>query len=185
VTLVELLVVLVIVAALAALLLPAVQSARERARQAACQSNLRQFALATRCYVDTLKRIPPPPAPGTASGWSIAIMPFVENGTAFEKLDGVPFAAVPPEVRGRPTLFTCPSAREIDSSAPGIAAAHYVFAATPRRDYWWYADAPLGFAMPWLAGPELPREELRTQIGPHYRGTHIVNVDTAVQWYAD
>ncbi len=45
VTLVELLVVISIVALLMAMLLPAVNSARESGRQAACQNNLRQFGI--------------------------------------------------------------------------------------------------------------------------------------------
>ena len=44
-TLIELLVVVAIIAILAALLLPAMREAREAAKNAACQSNLRQIAM--------------------------------------------------------------------------------------------------------------------------------------------
>ena len=49
-TLVELLVVIAIIGVLAGLLLPAVQQAREKARQANCKNNLRQFAMSIAVY---------------------------------------------------------------------------------------------------------------------------------------
>ena len=51
-TLIELLVVVAGMAILAAMLLPALASARERARSAQCVDNLRQWALAYRMYAD-------------------------------------------------------------------------------------------------------------------------------------
>jgi prepilin-type N-terminal cleavage/methylation domain-containing protein/prepilin-type processing-associated H-X9-DG protein len=51
-TLIELLVVIAIIAILAAILFPVFAQAREKARQAACTSNLKQLALAFRMYSD-------------------------------------------------------------------------------------------------------------------------------------
>ncbi len=50
-TLIELLVVIAIIAILAAILFPVFARAREKARQATCQSNLKQIALAIQMYV--------------------------------------------------------------------------------------------------------------------------------------
>ena len=93
-TLVELLVVIAIIGVLVALLLPAVQAARDAARRAACASNLRQVSLAIHTYHDTYNCFPPggfSPGPccsvESQASWTIAILPFIEQGPLHNKYD--------------------------------------------------------------------------------------------------
>jgi prepilin-type N-terminal cleavage/methylation domain-containing protein/prepilin-type processing-associated H-X9-DG protein len=78
-TLIELLVVIAIIAILAAILFPVFAKAREKARQASCQSNLKQIALAALMYASDYDQRPLPmytfgwKVTGTAGTWSSRI----------------------------------------------------------------------------------------------------------------
>src|SRR5881392_3401264 len=58
-TLIELLVVIAIIAILAAILFPVFAQAREKARQASCQSNLKQIGNAVMMYVQDYDEVYP------------------------------------------------------------------------------------------------------------------------------
>lgn len=85
-TLVELLVVIAIIGILVALLLPAIQAAREAARRSQCQNNLKQIGVALLNYESTNKSLPPGCHLGEGSAWSAFILPYLEEGTAFDWL---------------------------------------------------------------------------------------------------
>ena len=98
-TLVELLVVIAIIGILVALLLPAVQSAREAARRANCQSNIKNVALAVLSFESAQRR---PPLGMTFSkilegdvgylsvfnaNWIINILPQLEEEALYDSFD--------------------------------------------------------------------------------------------------
>jgi prepilin-type N-terminal cleavage/methylation domain-containing protein/prepilin-type processing-associated H-X9-DG protein len=105
-TLIELLVVIAIIAILAAILFPVFAQAREKARQAACMSNMKQFATGIMMYTQDYDELfpitlphngvvnsgigilytvpeavlaPAPASPLTRSSWGIAIQPYLKN----------------------------------------------------------------------------------------------------------
>jgi prepilin-type processing-associated H-X9-DG protein len=83
--LIELLVVIAIIAILAAILFPVFAQAREKARQASCQSNMKQFGLANAMYQSDYDGYYIPTArpqtgvPGNGPWWMILMQPYVKN----------------------------------------------------------------------------------------------------------
>lgn len=119
-TLVELLVVIAIIGVLVAMLLPAVQSAREAARRAQCQSNMRQSGLAVQTYVSTHQG--ELPTGGITNGpccnakseesWTILILPHIEQQALYDQyqFDEINTAPENGPVRQTPVpAFICPS----------------------------------------------------------------------------
>ena len=85
-TLIELLVVIAIIAILAAILFPVFARAREKARQSACTSNLKQLALGCLMYAqDYDERMPPryyridPAVPGGPNWCDHLVQPYIKN----------------------------------------------------------------------------------------------------------
>jgi prepilin-type N-terminal cleavage/methylation domain-containing protein/prepilin-type processing-associated H-X9-DG protein len=135
-TLVELLVVIAIIGVLVALLLPAIQAAREAARNTQCKNNVRQIGLALLNFESSQKAFPSggwgyrwmgdPDAgagPRQPGGWIYQVAPFIEQanitllgggatGAAKMAAGGLQRATVIP-------LFYCPSRRAAVGLGPG------------------------------------------------------------------
>jgi prepilin-type N-terminal cleavage/methylation domain-containing protein/prepilin-type processing-associated H-X9-DG protein len=113
-TLIELLVVIAIIAILAAILFPVFGRARENARRASCQSNLKQIALGIKQYVQDYDERFPLDGSGTGDtiGWAYIIQPYVKSEQ----------------------IFQCPS----DTVAPPSGADLATRAATAGFTDYWY-----------------------------------------------
>jgi len=135
-TLVELLVVIAIIGVLVALLLPAIQAAREAARNAQCKNNVRQIALALLNFESSKKEFPSggwgyrwmgdadagtgPRQPG---GWVYQVAPFIEQANITLLGKGTSGAAkMAAGAQQRATvipMFYCPSRRSPVGLGPG------------------------------------------------------------------
>ncbi len=78
-TIIELLVVVAIIGILMGLLLPAIQGAREMARQTLCKQNLGQVALACHTHETMKKGLPLLYSSSSQLGWITQLLPFFER----------------------------------------------------------------------------------------------------------
>ena len=107
-TLIELLVVIAIIAILAAILFPTFARARENARRASCQSNLKQIGLGFQQYAQDY------------DGWTMGSGVFVEgpNSKTYHSWPSILFPYVKSD-----QLFSCPSGEESKTSKAIMGAA--------------------------------------------------------------
>ncbi len=149
-TLVELLVVITIIGILIALLLPAVQAAREAARQVQCKNNLKQLALAALTHEQKYGFFPTggwgnqwvgdpdrKPIMGKAywqtGNWLYSCLPFLEQEAVYLlPADGDPYVVTSQQRAGAKVMcetpistFICPSRRESTTFPNGLHRSYY------------------------------------------------------------
>jgi len=101
---------------LAGLLIPAVSAAREAARRSQCANNLKQIGLSMHNYHDVYMCLPAAVITDEDGqpmrSWRIAIVPFVEKGTLYDRYDfNEPWDGPNNRAlhREHPSIYLCPS----------------------------------------------------------------------------
>jgi len=116
-----LLAVIAIIAILAAILFPVFARAREKARQASCQSNLKQLSLAILMYVQDYDEVLPTDVGWSNSGsywhWPAKICPYVKNAQVF---------ACPSTTRSTISIRTAPPGGTIWWVAPEFSGSNQI-----------------------------------------------------------
>lgn len=171
---IELMVVLAVIAIALSLLLPAVQSARERAREVACKNNLRQIHLALSQWLETTKKLPPRPVQGEFGGWMVAILPFIEQGNLKNEIPIGMRISETTKFNQPPPLYICPVRRAMQEITDGMWPAHYIVATDGKRKYASLYDTPVSIRLPWGSSPEMDSIEIRASTGPHHGGFYFI-----------
>lgn len=121
---------LCVIGILVALLLPAVQAAREAARQSMCRNNLKQIALALLNYESAYGSFPPAYVKDDQGrpmhSWRVLILPFLEQQGLYEQYnfdepwDGPNNRRLTERI---PPVFRCPSANDTSSGNTSYVAS--------------------------------------------------------------
>ncbi|MHB9037316.1 MAG: prepilin-type N-terminal cleavage/methylation domain-containing protein [Armatimonadota bacterium] len=125
-TLIELLVVIAIIAILAAILFPVLSSAKENARVASCQSNLKQLGYAFQMYLDDSNgRYPYGMAVSNWSDTSVYPWKQIAKYTTAKNMASL-----------KGTILMCPSAKDLRKCVPGWFTTSYGYLAAASVADW-------------------------------------------------
>ena len=207
-TLIELLVVIAIIAIIAGMLFPAFSRARENARRASCQSNLKQMMLGLTQYIQDYDELfpiqggsgggcgsPGGDRYGTGLSWATATQPYIKNTQIFK---------CPSDSRG--AAFTCsygynwqlgpslggstpgPAVRPLKLTAP-TAPTFLASVEQSSKTVAWYEDRTSNTN--WIT-VECPNVTDQFDSGApsdgfgytsHFEGLNLALVDGHVKWY--
>jgi prepilin-type N-terminal cleavage/methylation domain-containing protein/prepilin-type processing-associated H-X9-DG protein len=151
-TLIELLVVIAILSILAAMLFPVFAQAREKARQAACFSNLRQIGMAFLMYEsDYDERLPD--RPDLKTSLAGGFLPWAPAWPASDPRGGWATIVLDPYIKNM-AVWSCPSVEGVMGGVVQVEQSSALVTSSPALcRYWlWRFDEPF-FPKPGPTGP--------------------------------
>ena len=172
-TLIELLVVIAIIAILAALLLPALASAKQKAKSVQCLNNMRQWGLAFHMYADDNQDFVPDEGnvgagindPGSATStdnldyaWYNCVAPTISQPRLVNLYGGFTTSPPNPPLPGSRTIFSCPGAPNPNSTyqnPPTVRKAFFMFGENARLCVN-YSSVQKGYSQTKLSGIVTP-----------------------------
>jgi len=147
-TLVELLVVIGIIALLMSILLPALNKARENARQVKCANNMRQIWMACVMYANENKdMLPIPPRVENTSSITVApsmgivMDPNGNIGGIYDYQQGTLWPYISKSVQSRQDVFNCPT--DLDAFRPVSRSSTINYTASYQRNFTYSWNAQL------------------------------------------
>ncbi|WP_390568106.1 DUF1559 family PulG-like putative transporter [Zavarzinella formosa] len=137
-----------------------------------CKNNLHQLNLSIADFAETNKRLPARVSEGLVGGWTIEILPFIDQKNLMDRVTpGIPVRSAPDFLLKQPRVFRCPVRATIDGPVAGqMDLSGYVLAPLDRRDSYSVLDSPLGVKFPWASGGEMKFDDVIRQAGPHDGG---------------
>ena len=142
-TLVELLVVIAIIGILIALLLPAIQAARESARNIQCKNNLKQMGLAVQNHLSTFRTFP-------SAGWGWDWVGDPDRGFGKRQPGGWAFSLLSFEEEKQ--IWSFGKGVSLTANPAGKQAAAWKQMHTPINIYYCPSRPRVGILLPWRGG---------------------------------
>ena len=184
-TLIELLVVIAIISILASILFPVFARAREKGRQAACVSNVRQIAVAIIMYAQDYDEIMTPGAVASAM-WHDLVYPYTHNRQLYQcpsRKDALMGYAVNNLVCGTSQgIMFDPAVKILLADAPPEAIGSNT---TSRGNEWWYNSlSGMGIPSPLPAGVSDGDNTFKHAGQPerHNDGINVAYADGHAKW---
>ena len=147
-TLVELLAVIAIIGTLVGLLLPAVQAARESARNSVCSNQIKQFALALHTYESAYRVLPAGNRTIGDAAWTktayVQLLPFIEELKLYRDMIATNNSESSIVNTWQRPIFRCPSDPQPVTVVKARPSSNYVFSAGDTFSVAWNSTANRG-----------------------------------------